>query len=100
MKKIPKEWHKYFWEVEPEKVDLDEHAYYIMGRVLEYGDKEAVKLVREIYGDRQIKKFLLSTSSRVLSNRTMRHWQNLLKLGPEQCEKISLLRSKNPTWNY
>lgn len=100
MAKIPKEWHQYFWEVEPEKVDLDKHAFYIMGRVLEYGNPEAVKMVREIYGDRLIKKFLLSTSSRVLSNRTMHHWQILLKLKPEECKKISLLRSKNPTWNY
>ncbi|MGH7596449.1 MAG: DUF6922 domain-containing protein [bacterium] len=100
MAKIPKEWHRYFWEVNPEKVDTQEHAFYILGRILEYGDKEAVKNVRKIYGDRLIRKFLLSTNSRVLSNRTMKHWQTILKLRPEECTKISLIRSKNPTWNY
>ncbi len=100
MAKIPKEWHRYFWEVRPEKVDMQEHAFYILGRILEYGDKAAVKNVREIYGDRLIRKFLLSTSSRVLSNRTMKRWQTILNLRPEECAKISLIRSKNPTWNY
>lgn len=100
MTKIPKEWHKYFWEVKPENIDPKEHAFYILGRVLEYGDPQAVKNAREIYGDRLIRKFLLSTNSRVLSNRIMEHWQGILNLEPEECMKISSIRSKNPTWNY
>ena len=100
MTKIPKEWHKYFWEVKPENIDMQEHAFYILGRVLEYGDTEAVKNARKVYGDRLIRKFLLSTNSRVLSNRTMERWQGLLKLEPQECTKISSIRSKNPTWNY
>jgi hypothetical protein len=56
MAKIPKEWHKYFWEVEPKKVDMNKHAFYILERVLDYGDDQAVKKVREFYGDRTIKK--------------------------------------------
>lgn len=100
MAKIPKKWHRYFWEVNPERVDMKRHAFYILGRVLDYGDAEAVKSVREIYGDRLIRELLLSTYSRGLRNRTIRRWQKTLKLKPEECAKISLIRSKNPTWNY
>lgn len=100
MKKIPQEWHQYFWEVEPEKVDLEKNAYYIMGRVLEHGDFDAARHVRRYYGDARLREFLLSTNSRVLSKRTMRFWQVVLGLSPEECEKISSIRSKNPTWNY
>lgn len=100
MAKIPKEWHQYFWDVVPDRIDMKKHAFYILGRVLEYGNAEAVKNVREIYGDRLIRKLLLSTYSRGLSNRTIKRWQSTLKLKPEECAKISLLRSKNPTWNY
>jgi hypothetical protein len=100
MAKIPKEWQKYFWEVNPDNVDMKEHAFYILGRVLDYGDESAIKTAREIYGDRLIKKLLLSTYSRGLSNRTIKRWQNILKLKPEECAKISSIRSKNPTWNY
>ncbi len=100
MAKIPQEWHKYFWEVKPEKVNLKKHAFYVLGRVLEYGDSQAVQRAREMYGDQTIKELLLSTYLRSLSNRTMEQWQTILKLKPEECEQISLLRSKNPTWNY
>ena len=100
MAKIPKEWHQYFWEVEPEKVDLDEHAFYIMGRVLEHGNFEAVRDVRRYYGDARLKEFLLSTNSRVLSKKTMRYWQVILNLSPKECERISSIRSKNPLWPY
>jgi hypothetical protein len=100
MPKIPKEWHQYFWEVDPEKVDLDKRDYYIMGRVLEWGNFEAVRKLRRYYGDARLKEFLLSTNSRVLSRKTMRYWQVILNLSPEQCEQISSLRSKNPLWPY
>lgn len=100
MTKIPKEWQQYFWEVKPEKINLKKHAFDMLARVLEYGDPQAVQRVREMYGDQLIKKLLLSTYSRSRSNRTMKQWQTLLKLKPEEGEQISSLRSKNPTWNY
>lgn len=100
MAKIPKEWQQYFWEVKPEKVDLKKNAWYVIGRVLEYGDLDAVRKVRRYYGDARLKEFLLSTSSRVLSNRTMRFWQVVLKLNSKEGAQIASVRSKNPTWNY
>jgi hypothetical protein len=99
MAKIPKEWHQYFWEVEPEKVDMNKHAFYVLERVLNHGDDRAVKKAREFYGDRMIKKMLLSTYSRGLSNRTIKLWQKLLKLSPEECERIASHR-KHRLWPY
>jgi hypothetical protein len=100
MKKIPKEWHQYFWEVEPSEVDLDDHAFYVIGRVLEHGDFDAARKVRQYYGDARLREFLLSTSSRVLSKRTIRFWQVVLGLGTEECEKISSIRNKQTLWPY
>jgi hypothetical protein len=100
MAKIPQEWHQYFWEVDPEKVDLDENAHYVMGRVLEWGNLDAVRKLRRYYGDARLKEFLLSTSSRVLSKKTMRFWQVILNLSPEECERISSIRGKNRLWPY
>ncbi|GEM_PF-5618344 len=68
MAKIPKEWRQYFWEVEPKDIELEKHAWYIMGRVLEWGNLDAVRKLRRYYGDARLKEFLLSTNSRVLSN--------------------------------
>ncbi len=100
MAKIPKEWHKYFWEVDSADVDLDEDAPYVIGRVLEYGNFEAVRKLRRHYGDSRLKEFLLSTNSRVLGKPTMRYWQVILNLSPEECEQISSIRNKNPLWPY
>ncbi len=99
MPKIPKEWHQYFWEVVPEKVDMKKSPFYVLERVLEYGDAEAVNKAREFYGDRMIKKMLLSTYSRGLSNRTIKRWQKILKLSPEKCERIASHR-KHRLWPY
>jgi hypothetical protein len=100
MAKIPKEWHKYFWEVEPKEVDLEENAYYVMGRVLEWGNLDAVRKLRRHYGDARLKEFLLSTNSRVLGKKTMRFWQVILNLSPEECARISSIRDKNRLWPY
>ena len=99
MAKIPKAWHQYFWEVVPEKVDMKKHPFYVLERVLEYGDAEAVKKAREFYGDRLIKKMLLSTYSRGLSNRAIEIWQKRLKLNPKECERIAAHR-KHRLWPY
>jgi hypothetical protein len=100
MAKIPKEWHKYFWEVEPQEVDLEENTPYVIGRILEYGNFDAVRRLRRYYGDARLKEFLLSTGSRVLGKPTMRYWQVILNLSPEECKQISSIRSKNPLWPY
>ncbi len=100
MAKIPKEWHQYFWEVEPEKVDLEKNDYYVIGRVLEHGNMEAVRKLRRFYGDQRLRQFLLSTYARGLSKRIMRFWQVVLNLSLEECERISSIRSKNPLWPY
>lgn len=96
MAKIPQEWHQYFWEVDPENVDIDENAYY----VLEHGNFDAVRQARRHYGDQRLREFLLSSYARGLSKRIMRFWQVVLNLSPEECERISSLRNKNPLWPY
>jgi len=74
--------------VNPEKIDVNKHAFYILGRVLEYGDTDAAKHVRKFYGDRMIRDFWVSTSSRVLSNCTMKRWQAILNDQARQLEKV------------
>lgn len=98
MAKIPQEWHKHFWEVKLEKVDLEKNAWHVMGRVLEHGNFDAVRQLRRYYGDARLKEYLFSSSSRELSNRTMRFWQVILKLSSKQCKQISSRRNKSRLW--
>jgi hypothetical protein len=39
-----------FWDTDPSKVDMEKHAKYIVGRVLDYGSWEDWLLIRNYYG--------------------------------------------------
>jgi hypothetical protein len=80
MAKIPKEWHQYFWEVVPEKVDLEKHAWYIMGRVLEWGSLEAVRKLRRYYGDARLKVCSAAASARISAKPGKRFFLNSIPL--------------------
>jgi len=47
-----------FWDVNPEKLDLEKHAPTIISRVVEYGRLSEWKLVRAHYGDARMIKVL------------------------------------------
>jgi len=41
-----------FWDAE--SVDIEQHAEYIIGRVLDFGDEKDLKTLREIYADEKL----------------------------------------------
>jgi len=41
-----------FWDAE--SVDIEQHADYIIGRVLDFGDEKDLKTLREIYADEKL----------------------------------------------
>ena len=49
MNLIPKFIAKYLWDVEIGKLDLQEHSTFIIERVLEYGDLEALSWINKSY---------------------------------------------------
>jgi hypothetical protein len=46
---LPKEFKRYFWDVDLEKVFLDKHAAFIIERLLEYGDLSELEWVNKNY---------------------------------------------------
>lgn len=44
-----------FWDVNPDKVDLEQHARWIMARVIEYGALKDWHAIRRYYGDERMK---------------------------------------------
>jgi len=49
MNPIPKFVAEYLWDVEIEKLDLKSHSTFIVERVLEYGDLEALLWINKSY---------------------------------------------------
>jgi len=56
--KIPKSLHKYFWDVDVKKLDPEKKPYFVISRLLDKGNIEAVKWVRENYEDDLVKETL------------------------------------------
>ena len=52
--KIPKSLYKFFWDVNPQKVNPREKPYFVIQRLLDKGDTEAVRWVRHNYTSEEI----------------------------------------------
>ncbi len=77
---LPKELYKYFWDVDPGKIDLHKHARYIIERILEYGDLESFWWLQKKYEEEIIVD--VCRTSRSVSDKSKNFW--LLWLGVEK----------------
>lgn len=67
------------WDADRDQVDVRRHERYIVRRVLEHGDPESVRWLREVYGDGAIRQAV--SSGRGLTAMTARFWRELLGRG-------------------
>lgn len=80
--KVPENFRPLFWDVEWEKLDALTHQEFIMERVLNMGDETAVRWIIDTYSLDKVES--LVKTSRRLSRKTARCWQNLLGLKEEE----------------
>jgi hypothetical protein len=64
-----------FWDVELAQLDVEKHADYILGRVLERGRIDDVGWVLRFYGEDRIHAFLRERPRAELSARTLAFWR-------------------------
>lgn len=76
-----------FWDVDVSELDLEEHAAFIIVRVMENGTREEVRFVWGLYGKDAIKKHL--TQARYLSPRTISFFANLFKISRSKFKSSS-----------
>lgn len=69
-----------FWDVDPAEVDLDEHADYVLERVMSRGSWEAMRWLRRRYADEVLVSFLERRGDR-LSPRDRAYWSLVSGLG-------------------
>ena len=69
---IPYALEKYFWDVDAKNLDAQKNKSYIIERVLEYGDTDAVRWMKNIYPVLQIIEVL--KRSRALSQKSAHFW--------------------------
>lgn len=98
--KIPKSLHQYFWDVDVKKLDPDKKPYFVISRLLDKGNVEAVKWVKENYRQEQIKNTFRNIMD--FNEKTGRFWSLILKI-PEneiKCLQPSYLKMRRGHWPY
>lgn len=54
-KKLPSQFHKYFWDIDARKLDIYKRRQYIAERLLEYGDRKALSWLTKNYKTQLVK---------------------------------------------
>ncbi len=100
MEKLPKSLKKYFWDVNFKNLDKDKYSHFIIERILEYGNKEAVAWMRKNYNQKQIQNAL--SSSKNLSLKSANFWRIIFRLNKNKilCLKKSFRKKLNLFWKY
>ena len=64
---------KYFWDINPEELDINEDYFIILERLLNYADDKTLKLILKYYEKKKIKEVV--KNSRRLNPKTANFWQ-------------------------
>jgi len=81
-KTIPESFKIYFWDVNIDEIDLEKHKRFVIERILNYGDHQALFWLKENYDETMIKEAV--KKSRNLTRKTARFWQAYFNLSEEE----------------
>ncbi|KPA12794.1 hypothetical protein MHK_006965 [Candidatus Magnetomorum sp. HK-1] len=91
--------YSFFWDCDPEKIDVVAHSSFIMHRIMERGTYAAMRWLQQTYTDDQRCSFLEQKGYRVLPLRELNYW--LLMSGVKDKRREILLdksRKQNNVW--
>ncbi len=66
-----------FWDVNPEKIDPEKNAQYVIERVADFGNDKEARWVLDFYSKRLLRKII--AKSRCLRPETKNLWKLILK---------------------
>jgi len=97
---LPHTLYKFFWDVNPEKIDLTLRAPYVINRLLDKGDLEAARWVLKSYPKETIIETFRKRKDFSPWNGTF--WANLLEIPREEvaCLEPSYRLMRKKLWPY
>lgn len=100
MKRLPDFLKEYFWEIDFEKLDSEAKPDYVLERLLEYGDVQAVKWMLQEFSSEKIEETLIK--SRAITRKSANFWAVYFGLDRG---KIRCLQKPSPSqpeaiWKY
>ena len=98
--KTPNYVRKYFWETDNENLDLKESSEYIIGRILEYGDIDAVQWMFKNFSKNDIKNVF--SKKKYFSLKSANFWLNFFNLNKKDilCLKKPYQKRRKTHWPY
>lgn len=99
-KTLPEFLSKYFWDIDFKKLDAGKYPYYVIERILEYGDERAAKWMMENFRKPQIKYTL--KKRRGISKKSAVYWALMLNIPKEKilCLSKQYQSKFKKTWPY
>lgn len=90
---------RFFCEIAWTDKIAEQYPFYVVERLIENGDMEAVRWVRKRYGEGFVGDVV--RRSRRVSRKTARYWQRMLQIPEEEvrCLSKSWLNRPNRFWN-
>ncbi|HLD38456.1 MAG: hypothetical protein A3D75_01590 [Candidatus Levybacteria bacterium RIFCSPHIGHO2_02_FULL_37_18] len=81
---IPQNFKKYFWDTDFNSLNIEKHKKYIIERILELGDDEAVKWLNNVFKKDEIINTL--KTSRTISRKSLNFWNLIINAESRRLE--------------
>lgn len=78
----------FLWSYDIEKIDLERDRDRIITNVLNLGTKEATDLLRQIYGEDEIRQVIQNPKPGEWSNKSLNYWSIIFDLKPTNAKSI------------
>ncbi len=98
--RLPPFLQRYFWDIDPTALDVSQHPTYVMERLLEYGDPEAVRWLLQRFSQEELAAVV--QRSRQLSPRSANFWALYFGVSKEdvRCLSRPFREQAEAVWPY
>jgi len=99
-KKLPKRFAKYFWDVDPQKIDIKKYPQYVLERLLQFGDLAAVKWGLNQFGKDKLIEVV--KTSRQINRKTANFWQTIYNIPKKEilCFQEDFRQKHRKIWTF
>lgn len=97
---LPGLFNRYFWDTDVSRLNPQDRPYYVIQRLLEIGNDEAVRWLRKNFSEKQIKEVVCQ--SREITPKTANFWSLFLGISLKKikCFQKDFQKTQRAIWPY
>jgi hypothetical protein len=84
-----------FWSVDPATIDVDEHADWLIGHVLEHGNMDDTRALLALFGEERVARFFRNGRGVALPRLIENFWRLYFRLTEAECTNTSYPRRRS-----